>query len=125
MKDQINVSDKTKLNIPIANFLVIVGFIISTVLGYNNLTNRITALETSDTLFEADLLKKADQTPKNLEIFMLIEANALMLEKHQEMLDKNIHTQVLLEHIETQLEKALNDIEKLKDKTRKLNGDHQ
>jgi hypothetical protein len=125
MKDQISVSDKTKLNIPIANFLVIVGFIISTVLGYNNLTNRITALETSDTLFEADLLKKADQTPKNLEIFMLIEANALMLEKHQEMLDKNIHTQVLLEHIETQLEKALNDIEKLKDKTRKLNGDHQ
>jgi hypothetical protein len=125
MKDQISVSDKTKLNIPIANFLVIVGFIISTVLGYNNLTNRITALETSDTLFEADLLKKADQTPKNLEIFMLIEANALMLEKHQEMLDKNIHTQVLLEHIETQLEKALTDIEKLKDKTRKLNGDHQ
>jgi hypothetical protein len=125
MKDQLSVSDKTKLNIPIANFIVIIGFIISTVLGYSNLTNRITALETQDQLMSSDLLKKADQTPKNLEIFMLIEANALMLEKHQEMLDKNIHTQVLLEHIETQLEKALSDIEKLKDKTRKLNGDHQ
>ena len=76
MKDQLSVSDKTKLNIPIANFLVIVGFIISTVLGYTNLTNRITTLETQDQLMSSDLLKKAEQTPKNLEIYMLIEHNA-------------------------------------------------
>ena len=40
-------------------------------------------------------------------------------DKHQVLLDKNIHTQVKLDHIEVQLEKALNDIEKLKDKVRK------
>ena len=34
------------------------------------------------------------------------------------MIDKNIHNQVMLEHIEKQLDNALADIEKLKDKVR-------
>jgi len=122
MKDQLSVSDKTKLNIPIANFVVIIGFIISTVLGYSNLTNRITALETSDTLMEADLLKKAEQTPKNLEIYMLIEHNAGIIAKHQELLDANIHSQVMIKNIEEDLKKAEENIEYLKNLTRKLNG---
>ena len=45
---------------------------------------------------EADLLKKAEQTPKNLEMLMLIELNASIIEKHQEQLDENMHTKVLL-----------------------------
>jgi hypothetical protein len=122
MKDQINVSDKTKLNIPIANFVVIVAFIISTVLGFSNLQNRITALETQDTLMQSDLLKKAQQEPKNLEIFMLIEANALQIEKHQELLERNIHTQVMLDHLEEQLNKAEQNVDYLKNITRHLNG---
>ena len=124
MKDQLNVSDKTKLNIPIANFFVIIGFIISTVLGYSNLTNRITALETQDQLMSSDLLKKAEQTPKNLEIYMLIEHNAKMISKHQELLDANIHSQVMIKNIEKSLEKAEANIEYLKNLTRKLNGTH-
>ena len=122
MKDQLSVSDKTKLNIPIANFFVIIGFIISTVLGYSNLTNRITALETQDQLMSSDLLKKAEQTPKNLEIYMLIEHNAKMIAKHQELLDANIHSQVMIKNIEKALEKAEENIEYLKNLTRKLNG---
>tara|TARA_R100001594_G_scaffold143468_1_gene191429 strand:+ start:16 stop:390 length:375 start_codon:yes stop_codon:yes gene_type:complete len=124
MKDQINVSDKTRLNIPIANFVVIVSIIISTVYGFSNLQNRITSLETQDQLMSSDLLKKADQTPKNLEIFMLIEELYKQIDKHQLLLDKNIHTQVKLDHIEVQLKKALNDIEKLKDKVRKNGNSH-
>lgn len=122
MKDQLSVSDKTKLNIPIANFLVIVGFIISTVLGYSNLTNRITSLETQDQLMSSDLLKKAEQTPKNLEIFMLIEHNAKILEKHQELLDENIHSQVMIKNLEEDLKQAEEKIEYLLNLTRKLNG---
>ena len=124
MKDQLSVSDKTKLNIPIANFIVIVGFIISTVLGYSNLTNRITALETQDQLMSSDLLKKADQTPKNLEIFMLIEELFKQTDKQQVALDKNIHTQIKLDHLEEQLTKALNDLEKIKDKVRQNGNSH-
>jgi len=122
MKDQLSVSDKTKLNIPIANFVVIVAFIISTVLGYSALINRITALETQDTLMTSDLLKKAQQEPKNLEIFMLIEHNSKILEKHQELLDENIHSQVMIKNLEKDLDEAEDKIEYLLNLTRKLNG---
>ena len=122
MKDQLSVSDKTKLNIPIANFVVIVAFIISTVLGYSALINRITALETQDTLMTSDLLKKAQPEPKNLEIFMLIEHNSKILEKHQELLDENIHSQVMIKNLEKDLDEAEDKIEYLLNLTRKLNG---
>lgn len=122
--ETIRVSSESKLQLPLANLIAIIIFISGAVFSYANLTGRITALETSDQLMSSDLLKKADQTPKNLEIFMLIESNAETLEKHQELLDKNIHTQVMLEHLENQLSKALKDIEDLKNKTRHLNGAH-
>ena len=121
-KDRLDVSDKTRLNIPIANFVVIVSLIVSSVYGFSQLENRISSLETQDTIMKSDLLGKAEQTPKNLEIYMLIESNALKIEKHQELLEENLHTQVTLEHLKKQLEKAINDIEYLKNLTRSLNG---
>ena len=118
------ISDNTSVAMPMRNLISIVIAVAVGVYGYFGLTERITRLETSDTLFEADLLKKADQTPKNLEIFMLIEELYKQSDKHQLLLDKNIHTQVKLDHIEIQLEKALSDIEKLKDKVRKNGNSH-
>ena len=38
---------------------------------------------------EADLLKKAEQSPKNLEIYLLIEMNAKQIEKHRIQLEEN------------------------------------
>ena len=122
MKDQINLSDKSKISMPIANLIMVIALVASTVFGYSALTNRITALETSDTLFEADLLKKAQQEPKNLEFFMLIEHKAKILEKHQELLDENIHSQVMIKNLEKDLDEAEDKIEYLLNLTRKLNG---
>ena len=122
MKDQVSVSDKTRLNIPIANFVVIISIIISSVYGFSNLQNRITSLETQDQLMSSDLLKKAEQTPKNLEIFMLIEHNAKILEKLQQLLDANIHSQVMIKNLEEDLKQAEDKIEYLLNLTRKLNG---
>ena len=124
MKDQLNISDKSKISMPIANLFMVVALVASSVFGYSSLTNRITTLETSDQLMQSDLLKKAEQTPKNLELFMLIEELYKQSDKHQELLDKNIHTQVKLDHIAIQLDKALTDIEKLKDKVRKNGNSH-
>ena len=124
MKDQVSVSDKTRLNIPIANFVVIISIIISSVYGFSNLQNRITSLETQDQLMSSDLLKKAEQTPKNLEIFMLIEELFKQTDKQQISIDQNIHTQIKLDHLEDQLSKALKDIEKLKDKVRENGNSH-
>ena len=117
------ISDNTSVAMPMRNLISIVIAVAVGVYGYFGLTERITRLETSDTLFEADLLKKADQTPKNLEIFMLIEELFKTSDKHQESIDQNIHTQIKLDHLEEQLSKALKDIEKLKDKVRE-NGKH-
>ena len=124
MKNQLDISDKSKISMPIANLFMVVALVASSVAGYSSLTNRITTLETSDQLMQSDLLKKAEQTPKNLELFMLIEELYKQTDKHQVLLDKNIHTQVKLDHIEVQLEKGLNDIEKLKDKVRKNGNSH-
>ena len=92
--------------------------------SYFQITERLNNLETQDTLMQSDLLKKAEQTPKNLELFMLIEELYKQSDKHQELLDKNIHTQVKLDHIAIQLDKALTDIEKLKDKVRNNGNSH-
>ena len=56
--------------------------------------------------------------PKNLEIFMLLEELFKQTDKQQLSIDQNIHTQIKLDHLEDQLSKALEDIEKLKDKVR-------
>ena len=53
-----------------------------------------------------------NKEPKNLEIFMLMEELCKQTDKHQELLDQNIHTQIKLDHLEEQLTKALKDIEK-------------
>ena len=118
------VSDNTAISMPMRNLISIVITVAIGVWGYFGIVERVTRLETSDTLMEADLLKKADQTPKNLEIFMLIEELFKQTDKQQEALDKNIHTQIKLDHLEEQLTKALNDIEKIKDKVRKNGNSH-
>ena len=124
MKDQISISDKSKISMPIANLIMVIALVASTVFGYSSLTNRITSLETQDQLMSSDLLKKAEQTPKNLEIFMLIEELFKQTDKQQLSIDQNIHTQIKLDHLEEQLSKALKDIEKLKDKVRENGSSH-
>ena len=84
----------------------------------------VNKLETADTLFKADLLKRAEQEPKNLEIFMLLEELFKQTDKQQLSIDQNIHTQIKLDHLEDQLNKALKDIEKLKDKVRENGNSH-
>ena len=83
----------------------------------------LTSLETSKQLMEADLLKKADQTPQNLEFTMLIEHLAGIQEKHSQELEENVHTKVLLLEAEKKIEKLEKDVEDLKNKFRKANGD--
>jgi len=121
------VSDNTSVALPLRNLVSIIGAVAIGVWAYFGVIERLNKLETSDTLFEADLLKKADQTPKNLEIFMLIEelfSQVEKLEKNQEM---NMSNKIKITFIEEQLHKALSDIEKLKDANREMkytNGAH-
>ena len=114
------ISDKTTIGMPIRNLIAIATSVALGVWASFGVIERLNILETNRQLMEADLLKKAEQTPKNLEIFMLIEHNAKQISEHSQQLEENIHTQVMLEHLEEQVDKLLKDVEKLKAATRDI-----
>ena len=107
------ISDNTSIAMPMRNLISIVVAVAVGVWAYFGIVERINTLETSKQLMEADLLKKAEQTPKNLEMLMLIEMNAKIIEKHQIQLDDNLHTKVLLMEAEKKINKLQEDVEKL------------
>ena len=117
-------SENTSVAMPIKNMIGIVIAVAMGVFGYTEVTARLTSLETSRELMNSDLLKKSEQTTTDKEQYLLLEDLYETVEKHQELLDKNIHTQVMLDHIEAQLKKALEDIEDLKDKVRQNGNSH-
>ena len=112
------VSEDTSVSMPIKNMVGIIVGVSMGIFAYTEITARLTSLETSRELMNADLLKASEQTTVDKEQYILLEELFKQTDKHQELLDKNIHNQVMLEHIEKQLDKALADIEKLKDKVR-------
>ena len=113
------VSDNTHVAMPIKNMIGIIIGVAMGIFAYTEITARLTSLETSRELMNADLLKASEQTTVDKEQFILLEELFKATSKHQELLDENIHNQVMLKHLEKQLDKALADIEKLKDKVRK------
>ena len=112
------VSEKTNVSMPIKNMIGIVIGIAMGIFAYTELTARLTSLETSRELFQADLLKKSEQKPTDQEQFMLIEQLYSDVEKLAETQEQNMTNKVNIEFTQKQLEKALADIEKLKDKVR-------
>ena len=112
------VSENTSVAMPIKNMIGIVIGIAMGIFAYTELTARLTSLETSRELFQADLLKKSEQKPTDQEQFMLIEQLYSDVEKLAETQEQNMTNKVNIEFTQKQLEKALTDIEKLKDKVR-------
>ena len=118
----VKLRENSAVDLSLKNLISIIIISSLAVWGYFGVVERLNKLETSKELMAADLLKKADQTPKNLEMYMLIEHNAKVLEKHQEELDQNVHTKVLLIEAEKKILKLEKDVEDLKNKFRKANG---
>src|SRR5210317_2627855 len=114
------ISENTSVSLPIRNLLAIVGAVALGVWAYFGLVERITLLETADKLQQQDLLEASAQKPIDQEQFMLLEYISGQLEKHQKLLDQNIHTGVMLEMFEKEIEKLKKDVEKLKDQTRDI-----
>ncbi len=112
------INENTNIGLPLRNLIGLIGAIVIGAWFAFGVIERLNKLETADILFKEDLLKRAEQEPKNLEIFMLLEELFKQTDKQQLSIDQNIHTQIKLDHLEDQLSKALEDIEKLKDKVR-------
>ena len=120
----IKVSDATAISMPMRNLLAILAAVAMGIFAYTEITTRLTSLETSRELFNADLLKKSEQKPTDQEQFMLIEDLYKTTEKLEITQEQNMTNKVNIEFLNKQLEKALDDIENLKDKIR-ANGTHQ
>lgn len=113
-----SLSDKTEIGLPIKNLLGLIGATATAVWAYFGVIERLNNIETRQTLFEADLVKKASQTPVDQEQFMLLEFISGQVEGVVEDLENMAHNKVNIMRLQTDMEKALTDIESLKDKIR-------
>ena len=117
-------SEKTEVSMPMKNMIGIVVAVAMGVFAYTEVTARLTSLETSRELFQADLLKKSEQKPTDQEQFMLIEDIYKTVEKLEKTQEQNMTNKVNIEFLKQQLEKTLADVESLKDKVRKNGNGH-
>ena len=118
------ISENTSVSMPMKNMIGIIIAVAMGVFAYTEVTSRLTSLETSRELFQADLLKKSEQKPTDQEQFMLLESVFADVEKLQITQEQNMTNKVNIEFLKDQLEKALKDIEELKDKVRANGNGH-
>ena len=119
------ISENTSVSMPVKNMLMIIAGVVAGVFAYTEITARLTSLETSRELFQADLLKKSEQLPTDQEQYMLIEDLYKTTEKLEITQEQNMTNKVNIEFLKAQLEKALDDVEQFKVKVRANgNGDH-
>ena len=118
------ISQDTSVSMPVKNMIGIVIAVAMGVFAYTEVTSRLTSLETSRELFQADLLKKSEQLPTDQEQFMLIESLFGDVEKLITNQEQNMTNKINIEFLKSQLEKALKDVENLKDKVRQNGSGH-
>ena len=129
------VSDNTAISMPMRNLLSILAAVGVGVWAYFGVIERLNNVETNYKLVSSDLEKNTDfrikwprgelgSLPAVSEQFMLIEHMAGKMEKVQEQLEAGMHNKVNIEFLSKQVEKLLEDVERLKDKIR-ANGSTQ
>ena len=111
------VNENTQVSLPIRNLIGIVGAVAVGVWAYFGIEERLNRLETADTLFQADLLKKAEQEPKNLELYMLIEHLAGQIESIEKEIDASRYNKVNIDHLKEQIISIQKIIDKLRNGT--------
>jgi len=141
-KNRLDLSDNTAISMPMRNLLSIIAAVSVGVWAYFGVLERITMLETKSQLAEKDLASHVERLENDLtkntefrikwprgemgalpadgEQFMLIEDLYKSVEKIEKNLEQNMTNKVNIEFLQTQLEKALSDIEKLKDADREI-----
>ncbi len=121
----LNISESAAVQMPMKTVASLIVLVAMGVFAYTELTSRLVSLETSRELMSADLLKKSEQVPVDQEQLMLLEDLYKTTEKIETRIEDMMHNKVNIQFVTKQLEKALDDIEVLKDKVRANgNGTH-
>ena len=141
-KDRLDISDNTAISMPVRNMLAIIGAVAVGVWAYFGVLERITMLETTSKLQEKDMQGHVERIendvvkntefrikwprgemgalPADGEQFMLIEDLYKSVEKIEQNLEQNMTNKVNIERLQKDVEKMLDDIEKLKDADRDI-----
>ena len=146
------ISDSTSVAMPMRNLITIIGAVGVGVWAYFGVIERLNQLETSKQIMLKDIEGQVDRIdneigalitgdiaqnnefrikwprgdlgslPADSEQYMLIEFLSGQVEDLQDRLDEMMNNKVNIIRLQTDMEKALGDIEKLKDKLRESNG---
>jgi len=114
------ISEETKVSTDIKSLVGIIAGVAVAVWAYFGVIERLNNLETKNQLFEQDLLEASSQKPIDQEQFMLIEDLYKTVEKLQSTQEMNMTNKVNIQFLQKQMEKALIDIERLKDSNREM-----
>ena len=147
------ISDNTSVAMPMRNLITIIGAVGVGVWAYFGVIERLNQLETSKEIMLKDIESQVERIdnditglvtgdiaqnnefrikwprgdlgspPADSEQYMLIEFLSGQVEAIQEQLESMMNNKVNITRLQTDMEKALADIEKIKDKIREGNGD--
>ena len=146
------ISDSTSVAMPMRNLITIIGAVGVGVWAYFGVIERLNQLETSKEIMLKDIESQVTRIdnditglvdgdiaqnnefrikwprgdlgspPADSEQYMLIEFLSGQVEAIQTQLESMMNNKVNIERLQTDMEKALADIEELKDKIRESNG---
>ena len=120
----LKISESQAVQMPMKTVASLIVLVAMGVFAYTELTARLVSLETSRELMQADLLKASDQKPVDQEQLMLLEDLYKTTEKIEKRIEDMMHNKVNIQFLQKQMEKALSDIEVLKDKVRANGKSH-
>ena len=139
---RLDISDQTAVSMPMKNLIAIVVAVAVGVWAYFGIVERINKLETQSVLIQKDMNAEDErlhsevtkntefrikyprgelgQSSQDIEQFMLIEDLYKTLERLQVEVDNMKNNKINIEFLREQMDKAMTNIEKLKDADREI-----
>ena len=135
MARTVKVSENTGISMPLKNLISIVAAVAIGVWAYFGIIERLNKLETDNHLIKKDLEGAVEfsikwprgemgSLPADSEQFLLIEDAIKDIEDIQDELKESRHNATNISRLQKDVERLLNEIEKIKDKVRKNGNSH-
>ena len=129
------VNSNTSIDMPLKNLLSIIAAVAIGVWAYFGIVERLNKLETDNTLIQKDLEGAVEFSikwprgelgtlPADSEQFLLIESLLTDVEDIQLEIKESRHNATNITRLQKDVERLLNELEKIKDKVRKNGNSH-
>ena len=129
------INESTNVAMPIRNLISIIAAVAVGVWAYFGIIERLNTLETDNHLIKKDLEGAVEfsirwprgelgSLPADSEQFLLIESLLTDVEDIQSEIKESRHNATNISRLQKDVERIINDIEKIKDKVRKNGNSH-